>query len=64
VKPREAAEEEFDPNDPNSMYFVYICKKTRELVVKKKVKEQRLNKKELKKLLPAPGRRAQNLKPA
>lgn len=64
MKPREHDLEEFDPNDPNSMYFVYICRKTRELVVKKKLKEKRMNKKQAKAALPqATRKRAPNLKP-
>ena len=64
MKPREHDEEVLDPNDPNSMYFVYVCKKTRELVVKKKIKEKRLTKKQAKEALPKPSRRAPNIKPS
>ncbi len=62
VKPKEFIDEELDSSDPNSMYFVYICKKTRELVLKKKIKLGKVTKKEIKNAKPQ-GRRA-NLKPS
>lgn len=34
--------EELDPDDPDSMYFIYICVKNPELVKKKKVKEGKI----------------------
>lgn len=43
------------------MYFIYICKKTKELVLKKKVRLGRAKKKELKLLQPK-GRQV-NVKP-
>lgn len=42
VKPKEFEEEELDPNDPNSLYFLYICRKNHELVRKKKLKEKKI----------------------
>lgn len=62
LKPKESPEEELDPADPNSYYFIYLCKKRRDMVVKKKVKLGRLNKKALKSLQPS-RRKAPNLKP-
>lgn len=61
LKPREYPDEVLDPKDPGAMYFIYICKKTKELVTKKKVRLGRLKKKELKLLQPR-GRQV-NLKP-
>ena len=61
VKPKEFATEELDPADPDSMYFVYICRKTKELVLRKRIKLGRITKKQLKKLKPKP--RRVNLKP-
>lgn len=62
VKPKEFIDEELDTSDPDSMYFVYICKKTRELVLKKKIKLGKVTKKEVKAAKPK-SRRA-NLKPS
>lgn len=52
VKPREYASEILDPSDPASMYFIYVCKKSKELVLKKKVRLGRAKKKELKLMKP------------
>jgi hypothetical protein len=62
VKPKEFPDETLDPSDPDSMYFVYICKKTKELVIKKKVKLGRITKKQLKALRPKS--RRVNIKPS
>ena len=62
VKPKEFAIEELDPSDPDSMYFVYICKKTPDLVLKKKIKLGRLTKKQIKATKRKPFRA--NVKPA
>lgn len=62
LKPKEYPDEELDPSDPNSMYFVYICRKTPELVLRKKVKLGRLTKKQLKAMKPREKR--VNLKPS
>ncbi len=62
VKPKEYPDEELDSSDPNSMYFVYICRKTPELVLRKKVKLGRLTKKQLKAMKPREKR--VNLKPS
>lgn len=62
VKPKEFPEEELDSTDPNSYYFVYIGEKRKEMVIKKKVKLGRINKKQLQ-ALQAPTRKAPNLKP-
>ena len=61
VKPKEYEEEEQDTSDPNSFYFVYICTKKRDMVIKKKIKLGRLNKKQIKALQPS-RRKAPNLK--
>lgn len=61
MKPKEFDDEIQDPSDPTSFYFVYICKKKRDMVIKKKVKEGRMNKKQLKALQPSK-RKAPNLK--
>lgn len=63
VKPKESAEEEQDAADPNSYYFMYICRKRKDMVIKKKVKLGRLNNKALKELQPT-RRRAPNVKPS
>jgi hypothetical protein len=63
VKPKEFEGEELDPSDPASMYFVYICKKSKELVIKKQVKLGRLKKKQAKALQEQKGRSI-NLKPS
>lgn len=47
MKPKEYTEEELDSTDPDSYYFVYICKKNPEMVIKKKMKLGRLTAKEL-----------------
>jgi len=62
LKPKEFPEEELDSADPNSYYFVYICEKRREMVLKKRIKLGRLTKKEQKKYAPKP-KKAPNLKP-
>lgn len=62
VKPKEFETEELDPSDPASMYFIYICRKSKELVTKKKVKLGRLKKKALK-AFETKGRKV-NLKPS
>lgn len=66
LKPRDHPEEVLNPQDPASMYFIYVCKKTRELVLKKKVSLGRAKKKEMRLLQPTKrkeeGRRV-NLKP-
>jgi hypothetical protein len=49
-------------SDPNSMYFIYICKKTPELILKKKIKLGKLTRKQIKQATTQPGKRA-NLKP-
>lgn len=63
VKPKEFDAEELDPSDPASMYFVYICKKSKELVVKKQVKLGRLKKRQAKAMQEQKGRSV-NLKPS
>jgi hypothetical protein len=62
VKPKEFAVEELDPSDPDSMYFMYVCKKTTELVIKKKIKLGRMTKKQIKGLKRRPYR--VNVKPS
>ncbi len=62
VKPKEYPEEELDSGDPNSYYFVYIITKRLEMVIKKNIKLGRLNKKQLKALMPS-RKKAPNLKP-
>jgi hypothetical protein len=62
VKPKEFPEEELDSADPNSYYFVYICEKRRDMVLRKRIKLGRLTKKEQKKYAPKT-RKAPNLKP-
>lgn len=62
LKPKEYPLEELDGKDPDSYYFVYVCKKRRDMVIKKKVKLGRLNKKALKALQPT-RKKAPNLKP-
>eukprot|EP01038_Epipyxis_sp_PR26KG_P014093 gene14093-18912_t len=42
MKPNELEGEELDPNDPASLYFVYICQKSPELVKRKKIKEKKI----------------------
>lgn len=61
VKPKEFEDEIQDTSDPNSFYFIYVCRKKRDMVIKKKVKLGRLNKKQLKALQPT-RRRAPNIK--
>ena len=63
VKPREFISEQLDGTDPHSFYFIYVCKKTPDLVLKKKIKMGRINKKELKAMQATRKRRAPNLKP-
>jgi hypothetical protein len=48
LKPKIRDDEELDPSDPASMYFIYICRKSKDLVNKKKVKLGRLKQKQLK----------------
>ncbi|RYG66846.1 hypothetical protein EON64_08810 [archaeon] len=62
MKPKEHADELLDPSDPGSMYFIYICRKTKELVIKKKVKLGRIKKKELQ--LMRPRGKQVNVKPS
>ena len=62
VKPKEFPEEELDSADPNSYYFVYICEKRRDMVLRKRIKLGRLTKKEQKKYAPK-SKKAPNLKP-
>mmetsp|Transcript_31749 Transcript_31749/g.53555 ORF Transcript_31749/g.53555 Transcript_31749/m.53555 type:complete len:305 (-) Transcript_31749:172-1086(-) len=62
LKPKEFPEEELDPADPNSYYFVYIITKQLEMVIKKGVKLGRINAKQLKALMPQ-RKKAPNLKP-
>ena len=60
-KPREVEDQEYDLDDPDSLYFVYICKKQPEMVKKKKVKEGKIAASELKKNAPV-RRKAPNVK--
>jgi hypothetical protein len=62
LKPKEFPEEELDPLDPDSYYFVYVVVKQKEMVIKKGVKLGRINAKQLKAMQP-PRRKAPNLKP-
>ena len=61
AKPAEADDIEYDLTDPDNLYFVYICKKSKEMNKKKQVKEGRLAAKELESNAPR-RRRAPNLK--
>lgn len=61
-KPKQYVDEDLDPSDPNSMYFIYICRKSRDLVIKKKIKLGHAKKKAQKASEPV-GHRV-NLKPA
>jgi hypothetical protein len=62
VKPKEFAAEIQDPTDPNSMYFIYICKKNKDLVNRKKVKLGRMTKKQINAMKPK--RKRVNIKPS
>ena len=42
VKPPEYEEEELDVEDPSNLFFIYICVKIEEMVMKKKVKENKV----------------------
>lgn len=50
-KPVEFEEEDLDQDDPDSLYFIYICKKQADMVLKKLIKENKV-KAELKKKKP------------
>ena len=39
VKPKEYENEDLDSTDPNSLYFIYVCRKYKELAIKMKAKE-------------------------
>lgn len=52
LKPKVRDDEELDPSDPASMFFIYICRKSKDLVNKKKVKLGRLKRKQLKANIP------------
>jgi stalled ribosome rescue protein Dom34 len=55
VKPKAFEAEELDPNDPNNLYFIYICIKQPDLVLKKKKKEKKIqNQRQNKKTKKAP----------
>jgi hypothetical protein len=51
AKPLEFEDEELDVEDPGNLYFIYICQKKAEMVMRKKVKENKvkLDKKKKKK---------------
>ena len=51
MKPNEFEREELDQEDPDSMYFIYICTKQEDMVTKKLIKENKL-KADLKKKKP------------
>ena len=42
AKPKVHPMEVMDPNDPDSMYFIYICTKQKDLVLKKKIKLKKI----------------------
>lgn len=57
AKPLEFEDEELDVEDPSNLYFIYICQKNEDMVMKKKVKENKLQqdkKKKKKKKMQAP----------
>jgi stalled ribosome rescue protein Dom34 len=54
VKPKAYEEEELDPNDPDNLYFIYICIKQADLVLKKKKKQNKLKNRQNKKTKKAP----------
>jgi hypothetical protein len=35
AKPQEFDDQEYDLKDPDSLYFIYVCKKTPELIAKR-----------------------------
>lgn len=41
AKPQEFEDQEYDLKDPDSLYFVYVCKKTPELIAKRREKFRR-----------------------
>lgn len=42
MKPKQFADEHLDPDDPESLYFIYIATKSEQLVKKKKIKENKI----------------------
>lgn len=51
IKPNEYENEVLDEEDPDSMYFIYICTKQEDMVTKKLIKENKI-KADLKKKKP------------
>ena len=49
LKPKEYENEKLDPDDPDSLYYVYIATKKEVMVNQKKIKENKLKLKKKKK---------------